>query len=169
MQTVQPSFFHACRAYTVIGNFDLYHFILLSLTLTLHGGHKGRSNVYSLTFLVHFHLMRMKFEVVRKQFKLNILRLFSLRFSQTREMNAVLLTVWTKIKFSIGMHSDVYKAFWLKLGQSSWPWPWFKVIRVWESKTFGPVVWQSFQSIWMEFGILWRLGVMNIILILFQT
>ena len=47
------SFFHAFRAYTVIGNFDFYHFILLSVTLTLHGSHKVSTKQCLLSYFSH--------------------------------------------------------------------------------------------------------------------
>ena len=57
----------------------------------------------------------MKFDVVLKQFKLNILRLLIWgRVLETREITAVLLTA--SKNFSIGMQSDVYESIWLKLG-----------------------------------------------------
>ena len=57
---------------------DIYHFILLSLTLTLPWGHKVSAEQNLLASFSHtFHLIRMKVTVVMKQFNLNITRLLS--------------------------------------------------------------------------------------------
>ena len=56
------------------GNIDSYHFIPLSLTSNLPGGHKV-STKQNLGFIFShtFHLIRMKFDAVEEQFQLNIL------------------------------------------------------------------------------------------------
>ena len=76
------------------------------------------------------------------------------------------------------MHSDVYKSVWFKFDSagmiilysvfwyySNWSWPWFKVTVVQESKDVcGNKSHKSFQSIWMESGVLLRLvNVMNLV------
>ena len=77
-QTVQPNLLIPV---VFIGNVDFYHFVLLSLTLILPGGHKvsAKQNMlasFSPTFFFFFfYLIRMKFDLVIKQFKLNTLRL----------------------------------------------------------------------------------------------
>ena len=56
---------------------NFQHFIPLSLTLTLPGGHKvssAKQNI-GLIFSHTFHMVGMKSNVVRKQFKLNSQRL----------------------------------------------------------------------------------------------
>ena len=70
MQTVQPNF---CISSMLIGTIDFFHLILHSVTLAMPWGHKVsiKQNLFSHTF----HLIRMKFDVVMKHFKLNILRL----------------------------------------------------------------------------------------------
>ena len=73
MQTVRPIFFTPAM---LIGITDIYHFILFSLTLTLLGCHKiSVKQTYWLHISHTLHLIRMKFGVVVKQFKLNKLRL----------------------------------------------------------------------------------------------
>ena len=70
-QTVQPFFFIPAILY--IGTIDFYHFISFSLTLILLGGRKAKP--IGFIFSNTFHLIRVKFDVVMKQFKLNIWRL----------------------------------------------------------------------------------------------
>ena len=73
-QTVKLIFFHTCHAY-------MHHWLLLFYTtftdLDLAWGSHGQheANTVGFIFLHIFHLFRMKFDVVRNQFKLNILRL----------------------------------------------------------------------------------------------
>ena len=72
-QNVQQQFFISAM---LIGTIDLYHFIRLSLTLTMPGGHKvsASQNLLAFIFSHTFHLIRMEFDIVMKQFKCNILR-----------------------------------------------------------------------------------------------
>ena len=57
------------------GTIDIYHFVPLSLNLTLPGSHKVTARkTYWLHFLT-FHLLRITFNEVMKQFKLNIMDL----------------------------------------------------------------------------------------------
>ena len=74
MQTVQSNFFMPTM---LIGAFDFYHIILLSLTLPLPGVIRSAQSKTPVGFIFFhtFHLMRMKFGVAKKQFKLNILQL----------------------------------------------------------------------------------------------
>ena len=59
----------------LIGTIDFFHCTPLSQTLTL-GGHRISTKQNPLACFFHtFHLIRMKFDVVMKQFKLNMLRL----------------------------------------------------------------------------------------------
>ena len=75
MQTVHPDFVIPAM---LIGTFDFYYFIPLSLTLTLYEGRKvsTKQNLFIGYIFSHtFHLIRLKFDVVMKQFKLNKRRL----------------------------------------------------------------------------------------------
>ena len=69
-QTVQQFFFIPA---ILIGTIDFYHFMSFSLTLTLLGGRKAKP--IGFIFSNTFRLIRVKFDVVMKQFKLNIWRL----------------------------------------------------------------------------------------------
>ena len=71
----------------LIGTTDFYHFMPLSLTMTLPGVHKVSAKQKSICFIFShtFHLIKMKFDVVMTQFKTNILRLFLVRFIETKE------------------------------------------------------------------------------------
>ena len=71
MQTFQPIFFTPAM---LIGTIDLYHFIPLLLTLALPGQCKAKP--LGFIFSHTFHLIRMKFDLLLKQFKLNIQILF---------------------------------------------------------------------------------------------
>ena len=82
----------------LIDTIDFYHFILLPLTLTLAGGHKisAKQNLWA-WFSCTFKLIRMKFNMVLKQLKLNTLMFFFLaRVNEAREITSVLLTVYKK-------------------------------------------------------------------------
>ena len=59
-----------------ISTISFYHFILLSLTLTLPFSSQGQCKAEPIGFIFShtFHLSRVKFDVVMKPFKLNILR-----------------------------------------------------------------------------------------------
>ena len=70
MRTVQPNFYMPA---VLIGTIDFHHFVPLSLTLTLPWGHKV-SVKPNLNLLHTFHLIRMKFDVMR-HYKLIILTL----------------------------------------------------------------------------------------------
>ena len=61
----------------IIGTIDLYYFIPLSLTLTLARGHKisAKHKPHGFIFSHTFQLIRMKSDMVLKQFKLNSLTL----------------------------------------------------------------------------------------------
>ena len=58
-----------------MGTIDFYCFIPLSLTVTLAGRHKVSAKQNLLASFIHtlFKLIRMKFDMVLEQFKLNIL------------------------------------------------------------------------------------------------
>ena len=74
MPTVQPNYIVPAM---LIGTINFYHFILFSLTLTMPGGSQGQRKVKLTGFIFShtIHLIRMKFDIVIKQLKLNILRL----------------------------------------------------------------------------------------------
>ena len=74
-QTVQPNFFIPAL---LIDTIDFYHCIPFSLTLTLSRGQvslMAYAKPICFIFSDIFHLIRMKFDFVMKQFKVNILRL----------------------------------------------------------------------------------------------
>ena len=119
-----------------------YHVTSLSLSLTLPGGHKinAKQNLKASFFPTFFHLIRMKFDVM-KHFKFNIIGLLLSNVYwiwNEKYLAAVLQTAC--------MHSDVYESIWFKLSVridllhctfwywSNCPWPWFKVTRVPESQ-----------------------------------
>ena len=147
MQTVQPNFFIPAMH---IGNIDFYHFRPVSLTLP--GGHKvsPKQNLLASFFFHTFQLMRMNFDVVMEQFKLNILRLLLSKLYRKNGNNCC----FTDCAKKLGMYSDVYESIWFKLGMIDtivlyssilvWPWPWFKVTGVQESQISAPVISQRF-------------------------
>ena len=58
----------------LIGTIDVYHFIPLSVTLALAEGYKGSAKQpLGFIFLHAFQLVWMKFDIVLKHFKSNIL------------------------------------------------------------------------------------------------
>ena len=75
MQTFQPIFLIPAM---LIGTIDFYHFIPISLTLTLAGvTRSAQSKTSWIYFLAHFSTYyKMEYNVVLKQFKLNIPILF---------------------------------------------------------------------------------------------
>ena len=83
----------------------VYH--LIPLLWTLGSQDQRKANPVSFIFSHTFHLIRMKFDVVMEQFKLNMLRLLLSKIYETRVMTAVLQT--TSKNFNIGMHTDVCK------------------------------------------------------------
>ena len=100
-----------------------------------------------------------------------------MRFNATREMTALLLTA--SKNFNVGMHSDVYEMICFKVGMvvDTIKHYILKLVCVTlnfiqdhrnarTEKTLAPVIAQSFQLIWMKFGVLWRLGVMNLIIVI---
>ena len=88
-QTFQPNFFHTCYAYR------FYHSILLSLTLTLAGGHRtsNKSKLLGFIFSHTFQLISIKFCMVLKQCKSNMLILLLSEIEWKKgKITAVLLT-----------------------------------------------------------------------------
>ena len=93
---------------------------LFYTTVTSLGGHKVsvKQNLLA-SFPFSFHLIRIKFDVVTKQFKLNILRVrLLLSKISWNERNNCCFTDTDCIKqtFNVVMHSDVYNPIWFKLG-----------------------------------------------------
>ena len=105
LQTVLPNVFMPAM---LRGTIDFYDFVPLSMTWVLPGGHMiSAKETLLASFSRTFHLSRMKFDVVMKQLKLNIVRLLLRKVIKTREMTAVSLTV--SKNFSVGKHLDVYE------------------------------------------------------------
>ena len=105
----------------LIGTIDFYGHIPLSLTSTLPWGHKvgAKQNLlasFSGTFFFFFflNLIRLKFGVVMKQFKLNILRLISSKIFSffLNKGNNCCLTDCIKNNNKNGMHLDVLIQAW---------------------------------------------------------
>ena len=71
----------------LVGTIDFYHFIPLSLTLTLAGVDKV-SVKQNLT-TSSFYLVRIKFDVVMPKFKLNILRLPLSKINRNKGNNCI--------------------------------------------------------------------------------
>ena len=93
-KTVQPNvFIHVL----LIDTIDCCHFIPLSLTLTLPGGHKIRAKPIAFIFSHTFNLIITKFDVVMQPFKLNIMRLLLSTILHKRELSAVLQTASTTV------------------------------------------------------------------------
>ena len=61
-----------------------------------------------------FQVIRMKFDIVLKQFKVDILLICLSRFTLSRQIAAVLPTVSKNI--TVCMHSDIYEVISLKIG-----------------------------------------------------
>ena len=112
-QTFQPDFFYTCRA---CRHHWLVPFYITFIDLDLAWGPQGQCKAKPLGFVFWhtFQLIRMKFDVVLKQFMLNILMLLWLRFNELWETAAVLLTGLKD--FNVGTHLAVYELFWFKLG-----------------------------------------------------
>ena len=72
-QTILPNVFIPAM---LIGTIDFYHFMPFTLTLTLPWG-QAQHEAKSIGFIFShtFHLIRMKFDVVLKQFKMNFMSL----------------------------------------------------------------------------------------------
>ena len=95
---------------------DFCHNIIIPLSLTLTWGNKiSAKQTCWLPFLAHLSVCQDKiFDRVWIQFKMNILILFS---SEILKLKGNYYCFADSIKsFSIGMHSDICKPTWLKLG-----------------------------------------------------
>ena len=101
----------------LIGTTDLLHYIPLSMTFTSVGGYKftAKQNLSGFIFLHSCQLIEVRFGVVVKQFKLNIMMLlFLVRVIELREITVVLLTASNNFYF--GRHWDIYELIWFNLG-----------------------------------------------------
>ena len=69
-----------------IGTIDFYHFYTTLTDFDLAWGSQGRrkAKYFGLIFSHTFQLIRMKFDIVLKQFKLNMLVLLSCGFCETK-------------------------------------------------------------------------------------
>ena len=111
-QTFQQNF---VRLAMHMGTTDFYYFIPLSKTYTLAEGHKisTKTKLTDFTFSHTFRLVRMKFTMVQKQLKLNILVLFLSQIWSNKRISVVLLTA--SKNFNTSLHSDVYESVWFKV------------------------------------------------------
>ena len=90
---------------------NFYNSILLTLALTLPGGHRVSIKPVGFIFSLDFLPNLMKFGMVMKPLSLNFLRHYFLsEGGGIREMTAGLLSACKK-----DMHSDSYKSMWFKL------------------------------------------------------
>ena len=111
-QTVQPKFVHTFHAYR-------HHWLLPCYTtftdLEFVWGSQDEHKVkpIGILFWHTFQLLRIKFDMVMKQFKLNILGL-PLRKISGNKGNNCSFTNCIK-NFNIGMYSEVYKSIWFLL------------------------------------------------------
>ena len=100
---------HTCLAYRL-------HWLLpLSTDLDLAWGSQGQCKAKPIGFIFShtFQLIKMKFDVVMKQFKQTSWDYILVSFIEIREITAVLLTV--SKSFNTGMQSDVYESISFKL------------------------------------------------------
>ena len=133
-----------------LGTIDLNHFILFSLTLTMGGDQKvsRKQNLlasFSYTLFIWSGWNVMWWGSNSRWTPWDYFWLW-VRFSETREITAVLLTA--SKQFNIVMHLDVYEWIWFKIGMIIdtsilcvlilvlLSWPSFEVTGVWESKNF---------------------------------
>ena len=118
-----------------------------------------------------FHLMRMKFDMVLKQFRWNICILILSFVYLSKGYNCWFLRAAWK-SFNIGMHSDIYELIWSRLGMMTDTTE-LCISLLCLSDLDLPLgsqgcenaqISQSSQSVWMEFDRVSRLGGMNLIL-----
>ena len=158
--------FHACHAY---GHNWLYHFMPFSFDLDLGWRSRDQHGSKPLGFisLYTFKLIRMKSDVLFKQFKLNILIQVLSEIQWNKGNNCCFTDCIKKLQ---GWH--VFRHLWINSVQtcydSRYNWTlhfdtFFKVTRIRDSKTSTPVV--ALFSI--DFDWIWyTVGVMDLILIL---
>ena len=128
--------FHTCHAYRDHG---LLPFYITFADLDPGWNSQGQQRAKPLVFIFShtFQMIKMKFDLLLKQFRLNVPILFWARFLGTREITAVILTV--PKNFIVGMHLDIYETIlsYSKLWHTSnWLWPWFNVTGVQEITNF---------------------------------
>ena len=146
--------FHTCYAYRYHWLLPLYIFFPdLDLTWGSQGQHETKP--IGFIFSHTFPLVRMKFDVVMKQFNLTFSDCFWVRFRETRRITAVLLTA--SKNFQAGMHLNMYESNWFKFGMIDIIVLYIILILVWFAWVFvqgqkaqTSVISQSFQSIWMK-------------------
>ena len=118
-QKLKPWTLHAIFSTSFFSNVPslYYKHQLIPLSLTLPEDHKvrgsqGQCKSKSLIFSHMFPLIRIKFDLVLKQFKLNIVILFLSEMYWNKKKTAVLFT--GSKNFNVGMHSDVYELIWFR-------------------------------------------------------
>ena len=158
-----------------IGTIDFYHFIPLLLTLNLAGVHKisWKQNLLA-SFSRTLQLIRMKFDLVLKQFKLNIL-IPLLSDSWFKKGNNHCFNDCWKIS-KVGMHLDTCELIWYNCGIMIDSIQLYIVTLVLLSMTLiqghrsgrkQKLLWQLSHKPFNQFGILLRfVSLMNCILIL---
>ena len=105
-QTFQP---HILAPALLIGTIYFYHFIPHLVSLALPGVTRYvQCKIFCFIFARTYHLIRMKFDVMLKQFKWNVLILL---FSN---INSGFMQC---VKKKVVMQLDVYKPIWFKLGR----------------------------------------------------
>ena len=80
------------------------------------GGSKGQCNAKPTGFIFShtFHLIGRKFDVMMKQFKLDILRLLFSKITWNKRKKLFILQTASKI-FKVAMHLDAYEWIWFRL------------------------------------------------------
>ena len=101
-----------------IGTIDFHHFIPLWQILMLTGVHKvsTKQNLLASFFFLSFSffffaLIRMKFDMVLKQLKLNILRLLSSEIWLNMRNNSSFIDVYEWIWFKLGLMIDTAELY----------------------------------------------------------
>ena len=97
-----------------IGTIDLYHFLTLSVILTVVEGHKvSKKQKQTDLFSCTFHLIKMKFDQVLKQFKLTFLILLW-RCNYVIKGKLLLFCNCIKKDSNAGMHWDVHELIFIQ-------------------------------------------------------
>ena len=107
-QTVQPSFYIPTM---LIGTIDFNHFIPLSLTLTLPGGHmiSAKENLLAVFSPTLFICWGWNLMLWWSNWSWRSWDCFWIRFVETKGITA---SCWLRQKaFNVGMHWDVYQSF----------------------------------------------------------
>ena len=103
-QSFQPNSF----APAMLKAIDFYHFLLLSMPLTLARDHFSTKDNALASFSQTFQHIRMESDMAMKQLKLNILTLF-LSETPVIKGNSCCFTECTNNHSNVCMHSDVYE------------------------------------------------------------